>query len=431
VKIVTLKATISKIATIYIIKIQRMNCIKRMVNDMNKRIGRFGGVLTCMCVVGMTAASLTAAATAATETESTDANGSLTLICKNDDTVIADVQWRIYRAASPTDDGSVIIDSDFADYDITFDISSTSAAQNTADTLEVYTHTDSIEPIATAQGNSDGEVVFSGLSDGIYLVSGDSVTVDNITYTPSAALIQINSANDDGNVYAYPKFTTETVPSESGSEYSVFKSWSGDEDYPDARPDSVGIDIYFNDEFFESVELNEDNSWTYTWTSDEDGTWLAVETNVPDGYGVTYETSDNQLAVVNTYTPPDDDTPPSEDTTEPEGGTTPNGDDSTPDEEDSTPDDEDSTPDDEDSTPDDEDSTPDDSMPDSTVDSTPDSTPDSTSSQPPTTTTTTTTKNESAPQTGQLWWPVPIMAVVGLLFLALGKRLNNKKESDD
>ena len=50
-----------------------------------------------------------------------------------------------------------------------------------------------------------------------------------------------------------------------------------------------------------------------------------------------------------------------------------------------------------------------------------------------TTVTTTTTKYEpKLPQTGQLWWPVPILALGGMIFVGIGCRLlsRNKKEDD-
>ncbi len=42
-----------------------------------------------------------------------------------------------------------------------------------------------------------------------------------------------------------------------------------------------------------------------------------------------------------------------------------------------------------------------------------------------TTTTTTTTTNKKLPQTGQLWWPVPVLAAIGIAIFAIGA-LKNK-----
>ena len=41
-----------------------------------------------------------------------------------------------------------------------------------------------------------------------------------------------------------------------------------------------------------------------------------------------------------------------------------------------------------------------------------------------------TTTDEDIPQTGQLWWPVPVMAVVGVLLIVLGLKLGFKGEKE-
>ena len=48
---------------------------------------------------------------------------------------------------------------------------------------------------------------------------------------------------------------------------------------------------------------------------------------------------------------------------------------------------------------------------------------------PPTPTPSPTPSGSRLPQTGQLWWPVPVLALTGLLLLALGLRGKKKNES--
>ena len=47
-----------------------------------------------------------------------------------------------------------------------------------------------------------------------------------------------------------------------------------------------------------------------------------------------------------------------------------------------------------------------------------------------TTVTTTTVTQEKAPQTGQLWWPVPILAVGGVVLLGFGVHLTKKDDNE-
>lgn len=39
--------------------------------------------------------------------------------------------------------------------------------------------------------------------------------------------------------------------------------------------------------------------------------------------------------------------------------------------------------------------------------------------------------NEGAPQTGQLWWPVPVLSVGGFVLIALGVRINSKRKDEN
>jgi len=41
--------------------------------------------------------------------------------------------------------------------------------------------------------------------------------------------------------------------------------------------------------------------------------------------------------------------------------------------------------------------------------------------------TTTTTTPEKLPQTGQLWWPVPVLALAGLVLMGIGFKLRTKE----
>ncbi|HAP78795.1 MAG TPA: hypothetical protein DCQ78_01135, partial [Ruminococcus sp.] len=43
---------------------------------------------------------------------------------------------------------------------------------------------------------------------------------------------------------------------------------------------------------------------------------------------------------------------------------------------------------------------------------------------------TSTSSSGKLPQTGQLWWPVPLLAGGGILFIAIGLRIRSRKENE-
>ena len=80
---------------------------------------------------------------------------------------------------------------------------------------------------------------------------------------------------------------------------TVHKVWE-DNNYPN-RPESVTVQLLRDGEpYGETVTLNEENQWTYTWDQlDELSQWSVEEADVPEGYEVTYKTEDNTTWIVN------------------------------------------------------------------------------------------------------------------------------------
>ena len=92
---------------------------------------------------------------------------------------------------------------------------------------------------------------------------------------------------------------------------------------------------------YETVTLNQENSWNYTWEDLEAGhEWKVVEQTVPSGYTMTSTQEGKRFIITNTYKKPG--------TTVPTGG------------------------------------------------------------------------GSKLPQTGQLWWPVPILVILGILAILVG-----------
>ena len=83
---------------------------------------------------------------------------------------------------------------------------------------------------------------------------------------------------------------------------TVKKTWSGDEDALDKRPESVGITLYNGKTAVETVWLGDWNDWTYTWSNlDGSGEWGVLEV-APKGYTPSYSVSGRVITVTNTAT---------------------------------------------------------------------------------------------------------------------------------
>ena len=85
-----------------------------------------------------------------------------------------------------------------------------------------------------------------------------------------------------------------------GIEYgklTVHKVW--DDNGDPERPDSVSVNLLRDGKVHETVELSDENQWTYTWEDLDDRYQWTVEEETVDGYQVSYKTEDNTVFITN------------------------------------------------------------------------------------------------------------------------------------
>ena len=163
------------------------------------------------------------------------------------------------------------------------------------------------------------------------------------------------------DVLVSPKHDSTEIPdTPSTITRKVLKVWD-DADNKN-RPTEVIIQLLRNGEVYDTVTLNDDNNWRYTWSNlDDSYTWTVVEKEC-EGYTVQIERDGITFVITNTY----------------------------------------------------ETDIPDNSTPNVPVP------PDPTNPTP---------NNPSLPQTGQIWWPVPLLLMGGLSFIIVGLICRKRKGS--
>ena len=100
--------------------------------------------------------------------------------------------------------------------------------------------------------------------------------------------------------------TTITNTKILADELTVEKVWD-DGDSAD-RPASVDVVLLCDGEYFDEVELNDRNDWTYTWENlSVNDSWSVVEKKVPEGYYVSYsyDEDEDKIIVTNTLEEPE------------------------------------------------------------------------------------------------------------------------------
>lgn len=345
----------------------------------------------------------------------TTKDAQLTIRYQQDGTPIAGVNFDLYRVAKVDETGTFYVVEPFSKYPLQFQGLDSTQWKNLAEMLRTYAHQDSVAPVVSGATQSTGQVTFSQLTPGLYLAVARNFSQGGYDYSTEPFLVALPTRDKDTDTWVYQttataKFTRSRQPSgdkpsKETVERKVLKTWKDEGDHPD----SVVIQLLKNGAVYDTVTLNDANNWRYTWSNldkYENGTlidWQVTEVAV-SGYTVSVSQEGVTFLVTNTKEEP----------------TTPS---------------DPSHPDDPDEPiidiPDDDIPTTDlpDLPEDPTTDIPDDDTPKGPAEPDQPSKTTTTTKKDKLPQTGALWWPVPVLAAGGLLCLILG--VVTKKGNED
>ena len=311
----------------------------------------------------------------------------------NNPTPVVGVNVYLYRVASVNEGGSFTWLSPYTDIsevknvDIN-SISSQDEWNSLINPVMTYVYSEKISADATGISGSDGKATISNLELGIYLVVGETLVdkTNNCTYkfSPFFATIPTldpetdNWVYDNGNEYIVNvEAKCEYYPNPKEITYNIYKNWV---DYDSERPSSIDVSIYLDGELYETVTLSASNNWHYSWTYEEGHSWTVSEA-VPSGYSVSYNYSGSVITLTNTgsQTPPETPTTPQT----PETPTTP-------------------------------DNPAQQVLGAVRLAITEDDTPEVLGAT-------------RLPQTGQLWWPVFVLALIGIAFFTAGFISDRKK----
>ncbi len=320
---------------------------------------------------------------------------TITTLSKETKEPVSGAVFRVYHIASAyiSDDSiTFIYTDDFKDNGM--DINNFSDAYLPIH-LIAYAQIKSISYIEKTT-DSMGRVVFDNLPVGAYLVV--PVGIDEGYLKPIPFVVKVPTKDDTQNRWVYNIDATPKVESDKGQTdektyISVKKYWKS----PGKTPDSITASLVMDGAIFDSVILSAANNWYHKWENlDKNHSWSVVETDVPDGYIVSYVTSQMTVVITNTDDEYEEETTTGADDTTASDETT-NTDDTT--------------------------------FPGDTTTTQTTTKPGGTTK--PTGTTESTTKPEELIDTGQLNWPVPIFSILGMLLFSAGWVMFNSGKKNE
>lgn len=237
----------------------------------------------------------------------------------HDKSPVSDVPFDLYYVASVDAYGEFTLAGDFQKYPVVVNGLSTDAWRTLAETLAVYADRDQLKPLDSGKTNAEGNLSFPNkqprLKSGLYLAVGRKLVKSGYTYTTEPFLVALPNLDRENNAWVYdvtatPKHTqTENPPAPPAQtvERRVLKIWK--DDIPQSRPKEIVIQLLKDGVIYDTVTLNAVNNWRYTWEKlpayNKDGSkivWSVVEKE-PEGYTVLIAREGVTFTVTNTYAP--------------------------------------------------------------------------------------------------------------------------------
>lgn len=331
----------------------------------------------------------------ALEAIDTDREASLTVYFGRENTGFFGVPFRIYRVADVEASAGGVdftLTGDFARYPVSVNGLDSSGWRALAQTLDSYAVRDGLGPLRTVKTDSGGRAVFEDLTAGLYLVTGERHIDGNSVFTPQPLLVCLPALDEEESGWIYDqevscKYESGGRPGDGGDTVrrKVLKIWD-DEECSGNRPQEITVQLLKDGEVYDTVTLSEENGWKFTWEKlDADAEWRVTEYRVPDGYTVSVQREGITFVITNTCSPPDQPDSPDEPDEPGEPGE-PGG----PDEP---------------------------GQPGSPDEPSHPEEPGEPGGGTP-----------KLPQTGMLWWPVPLLAFGGLLLFLIGWEVNRHDE---
>ena len=248
--------------------------------------------------------------TAAITPLDTDRKCSLQVHFYKDDYRFSGMETRIYRVAKASSDGTFDLIAPFSGFPVSIHgIQSQREWKIAAATMVSCLVDQQIPPSYTTVSDAQGTASFTGLPTGLYLVLGTTAENDTGIYTFEDFFVYLPTPQSYGSflydMEARPK-PGEFVPK---TEFTVKKLWN---DYGNSknRPSSVTVNIYQDQNLFDTVTLDASNNWSHSWkTTDANSQWTVAEKEVPEGYTVTVTEKNGIFSITNSKAPSPEEPP--------------------------------------------------------------------------------------------------------------------------
>lgn len=236
----------------------------------------------------------------------TDRSASLTVVCSHDSKPLSGVVFDLYRVADIDASGAFTVTEEFSGYSVSLERQKVEAWRALAQTIAPCAIRDGIPVVRQGSTDSSGRVGFEELGTGMYLVYGHRYTKGDFVYIPEPFLVSLPGLDGDNEWYYDVEANCKGIgyddPPETTS-VRVLKVWD-DQGHETNRPKDVEVQLLSEDGVYDTVTLNADNNWRFAWDDlRADREWSVVEKDVPENYTSLISREGITFVLTNTYTP--------------------------------------------------------------------------------------------------------------------------------
>lgn len=227
---------------------------------------------------------------------------SLIISCNDENWPLTGVQFDIYLVAAVDKYGEMTVADAFSeDYkkEELLELDE-EGWRELAFTLEGYILQNQITPTDSGETDTEGRLVFPSdpdrkLTAGLYLVLGQHHIQDRYVYDAAGSILLLTGPENEIN----PKFEVTEQPDTVTRK--VLKVWK-DSGHEQERPKEITVQLFRDNDIYDTVTLNADNNWRYTWENLDGGCKWTVAEKKPEAYKVTVTKEGITFVVTNTYT---------------------------------------------------------------------------------------------------------------------------------
>ncbi len=204
----------------------------------------------------------------------------ITIEYSSEQAPLKNATFHLYYIGEVTD--SIILpQGNFADYPVSYDISTSEKMSTLAFTLSSYALYDNIPSNETIITDDDGKAYIEStvITSGAYLLIADKHLQDEYFYYCEPVIVILTNSQGCLIVPKYEKESTEDVL----VSYKVLKAWMNDDE--GFRPLEIEVVLLQDGEPYDTVVLTEENNWRYEWSDlPSHYHWTVVEKEVDDKY---------------------------------------------------------------------------------------------------------------------------------------------------